>query len=266
MAYTKELLEEILLEGGGTLLEEYSKYTQRLRIRFRCSCGNEASKKFEMLKLYRLPYCDKCSLKVKEQHKQATNLKRFGFTNCAVSPEIKKRINETYLKKFGGHPKRTQEVQEKWTATCLEKYGGHPNQNRELQIKSEFKGCHYKEFKFPSGRTVKVQGYEHLALEMLLQGYTEDMIVVGKANVPTVEYWIHDKRHVYFPDIYLPTEHKLIEVKSEWSMKFPTNVEEKALASIADGYAYEIWVYNGLKKLSRRIVYACDGSKENFPA
>ena len=52
--YTKEILEEILAEGGATVLEEYPKYNQRMRVKFRCECGLETSKRFEMLNLYYL--------------------------------------------------------------------------------------------------------------------------------------------------------------------------------------------------------------------
>jgi hypothetical protein len=186
MKYTKELLEEILKGGGVTVLEEYSRWNQRMRVRFRCECGVETSKRFEMLNVHRLPYCDKCSLKKKEQRRQKTNIDKYGVTNAVAHPDIIQKIKHTNAIKFGGHPKRTTEVQEKWVATCLEKYGGHPNQNREVQTKSEFKGYHYKNYTFPSGKVVKVQGYEPLALEQLIQKCVkEEDIVVGKANVPT---------------------------------------------------------------------------------
>ena len=71
MKYTKELLLEILEEGGATVLEEYKIYNQRIRVRFRCSCGVETSKRFEMLNKYRLAYCEGCtSVKVVERGKK----------------------------------------------------------------------------------------------------------------------------------------------------------------------------------------------------
>lgn len=266
MAYTRELLEEILLEGGADLLEDPKKYTQRTRVSYRCSCGTAASKRFEMLKMYRLPYCVPCSKKHSVEHHKQACIRNIGVDNPSKSPDIKQKIKEAFEQKYGDHPKRITEVQERWKQTCLEKYGGHPNQNREVQTKSEFKGCHYKTFVFPSCRSVKVQGYEHLALNKLLESVQEEDIVVGKAHVPMIEYWINEKKHVYFPDIFLPSENRLIEVKSEWSLRYPTHVEEKAQASVAAGYAYEIWVFSGNQKLLYRSVYMFDGSKETLPA
>ena len=85
-------------------------------------------------------------------------------------------------------------------------------------------------------------------------------------GVPVIEYHINEKRHVYFPDIYIPDENKIIEVKSEWSLQYPTHVEEKAQATVSEGYIYEIWVYNGNKKMTRKIAYTFDGEKVSFPA
>jgi hypothetical protein len=267
MKYTKELLLEILSEGGAAVLEEYDRYPQRLRVKFRCSCGAETFKRFEMLNLYRLPYCEECSKKHMVDKQKKTCLDKYGVENASSLTEIKEKIKDIFDNKYGGHPKRLKEVQEKWVATCLEKYGGHPNQNREVQVKSEFKGCHYKNYVFPSGRTVKVQGYEPLALDQLLKGGVKEIdIIVGKASVPTVEYWIGDKRHIYFPDIFLQSENKLIEVKSEWSIKFPTNIQEKAEASVASGYLYEIWIYNSKRQFIKKVVYLFDGSIKELPA
>ena len=49
-------------EGGAVILGEYKKYNQRLKVRFRCYCGVETSKRFEMLHMYEYPYCNKCAL------------------------------------------------------------------------------------------------------------------------------------------------------------------------------------------------------------
>ena len=245
MKYSKELLEEILSEGGACVLEEYKSYNQRMRVKFRCSCGVETSKRFEMLKMYRLPYCEICSLKVKEKHKQKTNLERYGFINTGSIQSVKDKIKSTYKEKFGMHPKKTKEVQDKWKATCLEKYGGHPNQNVDVQIKSEANSYHYKDYMLPSGNLVKYQGYENTALDELVQTYEEEDIGIGRSNIPVIKYNVGDVKHVYFPDFFIKSENKIIEVKSEWTIKLRRgNVEEKALATIAAGYKYEIWVYS----------------------
>lgn len=255
MKYTKELLEDILKEGGGTVLETYEIYNQRLRVKFICSCGLETSKRFEMLNVHRLPYCAGCSLKIKEQRKQETNLNKYGCINTGSVQEVKDKIKESYKEKFGGHPKQTKEVQDKWKSTCLKLYGGHPNQNKEVQAKSEATSYKFRDYMMPSGEIVKVQGYENIALDELVQKYEEEDIIIGRSNIPTIEYRINDVKHVYFPDFFIKSENKIIEVKSEWTIQLRRgNVEDKALATIKAGYKYEIWIYNDRKvKVETRV-------------
>jgi hypothetical protein len=256
MKYTNEVLEEILGEGGATVLEVYTKYNQRMRVRFRCSCGVETSKRFEMLNVYRLPYCEECS-KVKMIEKgKATCMKKYGVDNAGRDPEIIDKIKNTFTEKYGMHPKKTQEVQDKWKATCLKVYGGHPNQNKEVQAKSEASSYKFRDYMMPSGNIVKVQGYEHIALDELVQLYEEEDILVGRSNIPTIDYYINDTKHVYFPDFLIKSENKVIEIKSEWTIQLKRgNVEEKALATIKEGYKYEIWVYNDRKVKVQTKVY-----------
>jgi len=256
MKYTRELLGQILQEGGATVLEEYKLYNQRMRVRFRCSCGVETSKKFEMLNVYKLPYCEACSsVKVVERCKK-TFMENYGVDNPGRDPKIKKKIKETFDNNYGGHPKTNKDVQDKWKATCLEKYGGHPNQNKEVQAKSEATAFSYKEYMMPSGNIIKYQGYEDVALDELVQKYEEDDILVGRSAIPTIDYYINDTKHVYFPDFMIKSENKIIEIKSEWTIQLKRgNVEEKALATIKAGYKYEIWVYNVKKVKVETKVY-----------
>ena len=256
MKFTKELLETIVAEGGGTILDTYERYNQRMRVRFRCSCGSETSKKFEMLHLYRLPFCEPCSLKKATERSKATIMKNYGVENAGQAESVKKKIQESYIKHYGMHPLKTSEIKDKRAATCLEKYGGHPNQNKDVQAKSEATSYHYKTYMMPSGNLVKYQGYEDKALDELVQLYEEEDICIGRANVPIIDYYIDDKKHVYFPDFYIRSENKIIEVKSEWTIQLKRgNIEEKALATVKAGYKYQIWVYNDKKVRVETKIY-----------
>lgn len=108
----------------------------------------------------------------------------------------------------------------------------------------------------PSGNVVKYQGYENIALDELVQLYEEDDIFIGRLLVPSIIYYIDEKKHVYFPDFFIQKENKIIEVKSEWTIQLRRgNIEEKAQATIKAGYAYEIWVYNDKKIKVETKVY-----------
>jgi hypothetical protein len=256
MKYTKELLEEILTEGDATVLEEYLKYNQRLVVKFQCSCGEVAEKRFEMLNMYRLPYCKECSLKKSVERSEKTCMDKYGVKNVTYLQETKDKTNKIYMERFGDHPKRTKEVHEKWVNTCIEKYGGHHNQNREVQIKAEQNSYKFKEFTMPSGRTLKYQGYENLAIIDLLKTYEEKDINIGRAEVPIIKYISDEKERVYFPDIYVKSINKIIEVKSEWTIKLQSaRIDDRAKAVKEAGYAFEVWVYSNKKIRTETLIF-----------
>ena len=125
-----------------------------------------------------------------------------------------------------------------------------------MQVKSEVTSYHYKDYMMPTGNIVKYQGYENLALDELVQLYEEDDICIGRSNIPGIDYYIDENKHVYFPGFYIKSENKIIEVKSEWTIKLlRANIEEKAQATVKAGYSYEIWVYNDKKVKVEKKVY-----------
>jgi hypothetical protein len=103
-----------------------------------------------------------------------------------------------------------------------------------------------KEYLLPSGKVIKIQGYEHYAIDELLNNnIDENNIITGCSNVP--EIWYFDKDNIkrrHFVDIFIPSLNKCIEVKSTWTMKTQKDIVFlKQEAGKKLGYDYEIWVY-----------------------
>ncbi len=71
---------------------------------------------------------------------------------------------------------------------------------------------------FLSGKVVYVQGYEPQILKELVYHFEEDDIIVGSKNVPEIWYYMENKKHRYFPDIYIKSINTIIEVKSKWTL------------------------------------------------
>jgi hypothetical protein len=141
------------------------------------------------------------------------------------------------------------EILNKSKQTCLSKYGvEHPAQNTEIMEKCSKNAYKRKEYKFPSGKIVMIQGAEHYALDEILQNkeLDERNIIVGTSNVPEIWYeGIDGKRHRHFVDIFIPSQNKMIEVKSTWTAeKKKDNIFLKQIAGKELGYEYEIWVYD----------------------
>ena len=183
---------------------------------------------------------------LKEKAK-STTLERFGTEYASQSESFKNNIKHTYIIKYGvENILLSSEIREKIKQTCIERYGvENVAQSQEIQEIAQKNAKKYKEYKMPSGELRKVQGYEPLALEELLKTYREEDIKTDRKDVPRISYKCEDKQRYYFPDIYIPSENKIIEVKSTWTYNCKTdNIELKSDATKAAGYNYEIWIYN----------------------
>jgi hypothetical protein len=98
----------------------------------------------------------------------------------------------------------------------------------------------------PSGAVRKVQGYEPFALKILVKIYEEEQTKTDRKDVPRVQYEVDGKKKYHFPDIFIPHENKIIEVKSTWTLKCKTdNIKLKKKACEEQGFLYEIWCFDG---------------------
>ncbi len=164
----------------------------------------------------------------KELHKTITKtmVDLYGGRGMGSS-EIKKKIEETNLEKYGDKvPSKTKKCKDKSIETCLKKYGtNHHMQNIEIFEKNSKSAYKWKIIKFPSGRIEKVQGYEPQAIDELLKnGYDENDIVLSNKEIEKyigkIFYTFKDKMHRYYPDIYIISENKIIEVKSKYTYNY----------------------------------------------
>ena len=129
--------------------------------------------------------------------------------------------------------------------TCLEKYDvKNPSQNTTIHEKQTKAGYTAKMYITPSGNTVQIRGYEHFALDELYKMYNEDEIITKTKDIPRISY-VDDKVRYYFPDIYIPKDNLIIEVKSDYTYK--SQIQKNLLKEAAAkemGYRFEFWIYN----------------------
>ena len=118
-------------------------------------------------------------------------------------------------------------------------------QNSEIFQKTQLSAYTTKDYIFPSGKVVQVQGYEHRAIDMLLSSYQEDEIETScGGNVPTIDYEFNGKRK-YYPDLYIPRKNKIIEVKSDYTYNSDKErVDIKLRAALKQGYNIECWIFD----------------------
>ena len=195
-------------------------------------------------------YGVKCPLQSKEviEKIKETCLEKYGVKCPFQSKEVMEKIKETCLEKYGvEYPTQSEEIREKSKITCLEKYGvEHPQQNSEISERTIKSSYSRKYYKFPSGKIIQVQGYEPYALDKLIKIFNEEDIITGTSSVP--EIWYDDDRgikHRHYVDIFIPSQNKLIEVKSTWTVEMKNdNIFKKQEAGKQLGYNYEIWIFN----------------------
>ena len=102
----------------------------------------------------------------------------------------------------------------------------------------------YKDFTLPSGKIVKLQGYEPQVLTELLKTYSEDDIVIGvkdmNITIKKIKYVYRDTIHTYYPDFYIKSTNTIVEVKSSWTYKLHKKRNlAKQNACLQQGFNFE---------------------------
>ncbi|MDO8640077.1 MAG: hypothetical protein Q7R33_00870 [Nitrosarchaeum sp.] len=140
---------------------------------------------------------------------------------------------------------KNPEVIDKLSKSKLEFWKNEENADRMFMSK-------YKDYKLPSGLIVKVQGYEDTAIALLLQDFQESDLVIGTKNIgKTIDkilYQMNSKIRRYYPDIFIKSQNKVIEVKSRWSYNLHKEQNElKRLACINKGFNFEFMIFTFCK-------------------
>ena len=179
---------------------------------------------------------------------------RFGVDHQMQNSEVMAKKKKTTLARFGvEHQMQNPNVVAKKKETMHARFGvDHQMQNPEVFAKQQ--SYKRKIGTWPSGMGYSYQGYEDVGINTLLDsGITEDHLVISTPQViPTITYFnpVKNKDCRYFPDIFIPHENRLIEIKSEYTMGVDVEVNmAKHYASILNGFQHEIWVCSSTKVL-----------------
>ena len=187
-----------------------------------------------------------------KQKSKQTCLEKYGVENPAKSELFKQKSKQTCLEKYGvEYYFQTEDKKNKSKQTCLEKYGvENPMQNKEIfgkMKKSSFSTT--KEYKFETGEIKLVQGYEPFALKILEeQGYKYNDIKIEGVEIKYS--FDNNSNRVHRPDIYIPKENRIIEVKSlrTYNLHLEQNIV-KQKSSIEQGFIYEYWIFDHKGKM-----------------
>lgn len=238
-------------------------------VKFVCGCGKNGEKGLRCIIKGNSFYCKECIRIIRYSKAKITNMEKFGCENPSQSKIVREKLKKTNLERYGTeYPIQNELIKEKIKKTNLERYGcenpyqnekikekikqinikkygvEHPMQNKEIYRKN--KRAQYasnKTYKFKTGEEVKIQGYEPFALKILeSQKYTFYDI---KIEYFSIMYKLYGKNKGHIPDIFIPKENRIIEVKSTWT--YEKDIEknlQKQLYSMAQGYIYEFWIFD----------------------
>jgi hypothetical protein len=188
------------------------------------------------------------TIKIKNDKTKKTNFKKYGneyvinskYTRNKTKeklgaeyswqlPVILDKCKETLYKNTGyNNPLKNPATLEKMINTKIQRYG-------DLLIPMS----KYKEYTLPSGKIVKIQGNEAYALDMLLKKYEENDIFVGRKNIENEIGQItyidkNNHTHIYYPDIYVKSENKIYEVKSQFTYDIHKKINELKKQAVLD--------------------------------
>lgn len=228
------------------------------------------------------------ALKTKDQIKQSrqkasqTFKQKYGVEWAAQSGMQKNKSKQTKLERYGNehysgweksaakNRSKTAEEQEAINQTRrqtnLEKFGVECSWLKPESIANSRKSNALgKDYILPSGKVVGIRGHEDKALDRLFAlGYKEDEILIHDNHevykLPVFKYVDTRRHHMnYYPDIYIPKENKIIEVKSPWwwdgngNEKYKSRLENnlrKRAAVLKESYTYEVWIFDpGFKEI-----------------
>jgi len=145
-------------------------------------------------------------------------LKNHGVKNTMSSPEIRQKIEETMIERYGA-------------------------KNYSQSIHG-VNGYQWKDYELPSGEIIRIQGYENFLLDELLEKYDESEIKTSRSDMPEFWYELDGKQHRYFPDVYVPSTNTIYEVKSEYTMKCNETMNERKFQCVKDsGYNFVLKIY-----------------------
>jgi len=104
------------------------------------------------------------------------------------------------------------------------------------------------------GEKIRVQGFERFVIPVYLKKYKRADLRIGFEENDAISYFFNCKNRDYYPDLYIPSENLIIEVKSDYSMEldYDKNIAKKE-SCISKGYNFEFNIWD-LKTKTIKII------------
>lgn len=171
-----------------------------------------------------------------------TMIEKYGVEYPMQLEETRKKRRKTFKKKYGAEEITASEY---FKNKCMENYGvRNPTLNPTIFKKAKKNSFKIKEYIWKTGEVSFVQGYEPIVLsELEKNGYKFDDIITDECLMPEIWYLYEGKKHRYYPDLYIPKENLIIEVKSDYTLNLDLNKNKaKFSATKKLGFDFQLMV------------------------
>lgn len=248
---------------SGVLKEDLYLYYYSIKEIPKCECGRTL--KFGGFNLgYSKSVCVReCFITIQRKKNTAQNTWQTKYGGHPMKTEsTKNNLKKALIKKYGVDnitkyrvsqgtyvsPFCDSEIRKKIKDTFKEKYGCHPMQTIEVMEKQKISSKLFFDYTLPSGKVIRLQGYEGKALNNLLLKFKEDDILTSAKDINHqigwIEYFYKGIARKYYPDFFIISENKVYEVKSFWTYKANKEQNElKRQACLNKGLLFEFIIY-----------------------
>ena len=141
LKYDFHALQEYCKENNVKLVKDYSseKVNSQCKIEGKCKdCNDNFVRTFYRIVNGYGTFCNKCSNIYGLEKKKKTNMEKFGVDFPSQNAEVKEKVKQTLIEKYGENPFQNKEIREKAKQTCLVNHGVEfPQQNVEIREKSK---------------------------------------------------------------------------------------------------------------------------------
>jgi transposase len=267
----KQILEKnnIQIRDCNCKLYTSRKYSKKIKINYSEKYKEELKNNTpKIIDLYKNHKYSMSQLSKKFKHTQTTIKQILDNNNVKIKPvseimtgkTIKSKIRDSLPKDkiidhYVNKNMSLEEIAKKYNVSTGPIYGVLRAANIKIHFldihwfeKSKKAALKHKPYTLPSGKIIKVQGYEPQFLDYVFENnlVKEEDFDFRQIRIP---YKTNDnKRHYYYPDFHIPSKNLIIEIKSTYILnKQGKDIQElKHQACINKGFNYILILDNNM--------------------
>lgn len=257
---------KLLEKEGWEMLDPEEKYKgTKTKMKVRSNLGEILEKSYNNFSQGHRSKLEADLFKKKSFDEVKRTFEDKGFTLLSETYQ-NKSSKLAFICKCGKEKEMSYENAQKNTAgcdDCAQQFRFQKNrEDWEINMRRRFKSLNannLRDYMSPSGKIIKVSGYEKYCLDDLFakENIREEDVITDSDDIPIFRYQTEDgKHHVYFPDIYIISLQKFIEVKSAITIAEKRNeINHLKWKSVSDnGFLLEVRIYK-THQLQKQITY-----------